>query len=324
MRWDSSRHFHVTDKYPVTIVSWNDCQAFCEWLSKKLGKKVTLPTQAQWEYACRAGSTKRFSFGNSVEQITHFANVPSRTESFRILVNDGQRNLSLSISEDFSRISIIGGVDQTLAVEPDRSSGSAKTIKRLTVTNNSNSGLTIDGKFIQQGQQVTIEPEKILSPYGAHVYIKRTLASRWQSLVTTQGGILFVYRVKENEWGGNYNYFSVPKLESTNKVEVENLDSDLPIQLKTPAGLVTLNPRERRIVNAFPSQYWSDSEDGYPNQLAPVGQFEPNAFGLYDMHGNVWEWCQDGFDLDYSKKVQLDPKGSKFSEFYAIRGGCYM
>lgn len=42
---------------PVEQVSWNDCQDFCQMLSQKLGRQVQLPTEAQWEYACRAGTT---------------------------------------------------------------------------------------------------------------------------------------------------------------------------------------------------------------------------------------------------------------------------
>ena len=41
---------------PVENVSWYDCQLFCQKLSKKLGQKFMLPTEAQWEYACRAGT----------------------------------------------------------------------------------------------------------------------------------------------------------------------------------------------------------------------------------------------------------------------------
>ncbi len=45
------------DNRPVINVSWHDANEFCEWLSGKIGKKVHLPTEAQWEYACRAGTT---------------------------------------------------------------------------------------------------------------------------------------------------------------------------------------------------------------------------------------------------------------------------
>ena len=63
-------------KNPVDNVSWNDCQDFLGKLNLKStghGGKFVLPTEAQWEYACRAGSTTRYCFGDNPAQLGDFA-----------------------------------------------------------------------------------------------------------------------------------------------------------------------------------------------------------------------------------------------------------
>jgi uncharacterized protein (TIGR02996 family) len=57
----------------------------------------------------------------------------------------------------------------------------------------------------------------------------------------------------------------------------------------------------------------------------PVGSFPPNAWGLYDMHGNVWEWCSDWFDEDYyHRSPSHDPGGpEEESEYHVLRGGSW-
>ena len=52
-------------KLTVEQVSWDDAVAFCKALSSKTGQMFRLPTEAEWEYACRAGTTTRFSFGDN-------------------------------------------------------------------------------------------------------------------------------------------------------------------------------------------------------------------------------------------------------------------
>ncbi len=64
-----------SDESPVVNVSHNDAVAFCEWLSKKEGKTYRLPTEAEWEYACRAGTTSLYYNGDDPEELTKIGNV---------------------------------------------------------------------------------------------------------------------------------------------------------------------------------------------------------------------------------------------------------
>jgi formylglycine-generating enzyme required for sulfatase activity len=61
------------DNNPVEKVNWHDAIEFCKKLSQKEGKSYTLPTEAQWEYACRAGSVTEYCFGNNSNQLSDYA-----------------------------------------------------------------------------------------------------------------------------------------------------------------------------------------------------------------------------------------------------------
>ena len=66
-------HFAGNPQRPVENVSWFDSQTFCEKLSELTGQKYRLPTEAEWEYACRAGTQTRFSFGDDDSQLGDYA-----------------------------------------------------------------------------------------------------------------------------------------------------------------------------------------------------------------------------------------------------------
>jgi formylglycine-generating enzyme len=147
--------FSQSDSHPVVNVSWNDAMAFCTWLSRTEGSAFRLPTEAEWEYACRAGTSTSYFHGNDAEGCAEVGNVA-------------------------------------------------------------------DAAFEAQ----------------------------------------------------------FPELQ----------------------GVVRAN-------------------DGYA-YTSPAGSFSPNRFGLYDMHGNVWEWCADWFDVEYyAQSPANDPSGPATGEECVYRGG---
>ena len=66
--------------------------------------------------------------------------------------------------------------------------------------------------------------------------------------------------------------------------------------------------------------YFNNEKGEFRNKILPVGSFPPNAWGLYDMHGNVYEWCHDGFDV-LTSDAKTNPKGPAIEYRRVRRGG---
>jgi formylglycine-generating enzyme required for sulfatase activity len=67
--------------------------------------------------------------------------------------------------------------------------------------------------------------------------------------------------------------------------------------------------------------WFEKNSGGHPR---PVGQKEPNAWGLYDISGNLWEWCNDFYQVDYyGGSPRQDPRGPETGKTKVVRGGCW-
>lgn len=89
-----------SEQSPVVLVTWNDATAFCQWLSTKEGRTYRLPTEAEWEYACRARTQSEFYIFDNPEHLTLLANVSDRAATNKFRRNWWPQSDALSVRSD--------------------------------------------------------------------------------------------------------------------------------------------------------------------------------------------------------------------------------
>lgn len=96
--------FEQDDQHPVVNVSWHDASAFCKWLSKRDGHTYRLPTEAEWEWACRAGTIERWNCGDREEDLKGNANIADASLKLKM----PQANWTKSFDDGFPFTAPVG------------------------------------------------------------------------------------------------------------------------------------------------------------------------------------------------------------------------
>ena len=120
----------------------------------------------------------------------------------------------------------------------------------------------------------------------------------------------------------------IKKLNKIEKTKTYRLPTEAEWEYAARAGTSTVfsfgNCLSIKDANYNGGVYFGCSSDGNAKRaIVPVGSYKPNQWGIYDMHGNIFEICQDWLKKKYPNKLDIDPKGRNKKNGISLRGGSY-
>ena len=388
---------------PVEQVSWYDAMNFCEKLTEQEraagrlpeGYEYTLPTEAQWEYACRAGTRSAL---NSGKNLSDEWECPEMDEVGWYWYNSGNKTHSVGQKQPnaWGLYDMHGNVFEwcldwwgdyptSSVTDPKGASTGSYRVMRGGCLNRdadrcrSASRLddSPDDYFIDRGFRVALsfcgkesENKDMTIPLSEDVNMDmiwiepgtfmmgspedengRDYNETQHEVTLTRGYWIGKYEVTQAQYqavmGTNPSYFNgadlpvemvswddakafckkLTELERSAGRLPEGYEYNLPTEAQweyacragTRSALNSgQNLTDKEECPEMDEVGWYGGNSDF--QTHPAGQKQPNAWGLYDMHGNVCEWCLDWYD-DYPADAVTDPTGPDAGSYRILRGG---